>query len=196
MQAREGSARVARSRLAASPPPGGPARRAHHLLAPTHAHSTALGKMQPSVPSTSLSSSSSSSVAAAATRLLLTNLHPSVAAHHLRDHLHACPPTPPGITDLKVLSRPNGSSRCIAFAGFKSHDDADRVRRWAAGAWVAGDRGGARIKVDWAKDVRLPFSDSPARSDRSLTFPPLPLPLSASRRSSAHQASQTWGCPC
>ncbi|GAA5857040.1 hypothetical protein JCM9279_003443 [Rhodotorula babjevae] len=88
------------------------------------------------------------------TRLLITNLHPSVAAHHLREHLLACPPAPPGITDLKVLSRPNGSSRCIAFAGFHSSADADRVKRWALGAWVAGDRGGARIKVDWAKDAR------------------------------------------
>ncbi|BGP51518.1 Multiple RNA-binding domain-containing protein 1 [Rhodotorula kratochvilovae] len=102
---------------------------------------------------------------AAPTRLLITNLHPSVASHHLREHLQACPPAAPGVTDVKVLSRPNGSSRCIAFAGFKSHDDADRVRRWASGAWVAGDRGGARIKVDWAKDTR----DAPRPAKRLKT---------------------------
>ncbi|GAA5917255.1 hypothetical protein JCM8208_006771 [Rhodotorula glutinis] len=113
------------------------------------------------------------STAAEPTRLLLTNLHPSVAAHHLREHLVACPPRPPGITDLKVLSRPNGSSRCIAFAGFHSSADADRVRRWAQGAWLAGDRGGARIKVDWAKDAR----DAPRPAKRikranDLSVPP------------------------
>ncbi|GAA5825965.1 hypothetical protein JCM3770_001184, partial [Rhodotorula araucariae] len=122
-----------------------------------------------------------SASSAAPTRLLITNLHPSVAAHHLREHLQACPPVPPGVTDVKVLSRPNGSSRCIAFAGFKSHDDADRVRQWATGAWVAGDRGGARVKVDWAKDTRdapppakrlrvASTASTPAQDDRFAEF--------------------------
>ncbi|CEQ41791.1 SPOSA6832_03550 [Sporobolomyces salmonicolor] len=98
--------------------------------------------------------SPSSSHEAQPTRLLFTSLHPSVAAEHLRTHLAQCPPAPPAITDLKVVTRPDGTSRCIAFAGFRRHADADRVRQWASGAWVAGDRGGSRIKVDWAKDVR------------------------------------------
>ncbi|PRQ71101.1 hypothetical protein AAT19DRAFT_10641 [Rhodotorula toruloides] len=91
------------------------------------------------------------------TRVVFTNLHPSLDANHLRTHIQRCPPTTPAITDLKVLARPDGSSRCIAFAGFSSHDDADRVRQWASGAWLAGARGGARVKTDWAKSVqRLP----------------------------------------
>lgn len=93
-----------------------------------------------------------------ATRLLLTNLHPSVSSASLRTHLERCPSpsnaaTLNSITDLKVLSRPDGTSRCIAFAGFKRHQDADRVREWLDGTWVAGDRGGARIKADWAKEA-------------------------------------------
>lgn len=104
------------------------------------------------------------------TRVVLTNLHPSVDAHHLRAHLERCPPTTPVITDLKVLSRPDGSSRCIAFAGFHSHDDADRVRKWASGAWLAGARGGARVKTDWAKSVRpsaVPRAPLPRHADFS-----------------------------
>ncbi|GAA6044278.1 hypothetical protein JCM8097_002107 [Rhodosporidiobolus ruineniae] len=89
-----------------------------------------------------------------ATRLLLTSLHPSVEAHHLRDHLDRCPPAPPALTDLKVLTKPGGASRCLAFAGFKTRQDADRALRWLSGAWVAGERGGSRVKVDWAKETR------------------------------------------
>ncbi|BGP35218.1 Multiple RNA-binding domain-containing protein 1 [Rhodotorula toruloides] len=88
------------------------------------------------------------------TRVVFTNLHPSLDAVHLRTHIQSCPPTTPAITDLKVLARPDGSSRCIAFAGFSSHGDADRVRQWASGAWLAGARGGARVKTDWAKSTR------------------------------------------
>ncbi|BGO95369.1 hypothetical protein NBRC10512_001835 [Rhodotorula toruloides] len=88
------------------------------------------------------------------TRVVFTNLHPSLDTTHLRTHIQRCPPTTPAITDLKVLARPDGSSRCIAFAGFSSHDDADRVRQWASGAWLAGARGGARVKTDWAKSTR------------------------------------------
>ncbi|GAA5847858.1 hypothetical protein JCM5353_008407 [Sporobolomyces roseus] len=99
------------------------------------------------------------------TRLLFTSLHPSLSSQHLRTHLSQCPPNPPSITDIKVVTRPDGTSRCIAFAGFKSHLEADRVRNWASGAWIAGDRGGSRIKVDWAKDTR--DSHPPAKRMRT-----------------------------
>ncbi|GAA5989764.1 hypothetical protein JCM10908_002310 [Rhodotorula pacifica] len=107
-----------------------------------------------------------SDVVGGATRLLLTNLHPSVSASHLRTHLERCPApssASTAVTDLKVLSRPDGTSRCIAFAGFKRHQDADRVREWLDGSWVAGDRGGARVKADWAKEI----SDNPRPNKRS-----------------------------
>lgn len=100
--------------------------------------------------------------AAGPTRLLLTQLHPSVSAAHLRAHLERCPSpsaAATAVTDLKVLSRPDGTSRCIAFAGFKRHLDADRVREWVDGTWVAGDRGGARVKADWAKEVTARLDD-------------------------------------
>ncbi|GAA5870504.1 hypothetical protein JCM3774_003690 [Rhodotorula dairenensis] len=100
------------------------------------------------------------------TRLLLTNLHPSVSTQHLRAHLERCPSpstASSAVTDLKVLSRPDGTSRCIAFAGFKRHLDADRVREWIDGTWVAGERGGARVKADWAKEI----SDNPRPTKRS-----------------------------
>lgn len=102
-------------------------------------------------------SSTSGGSSGGPTRLLLTNLHPSVSTSHLRAHLERCPSpsnAAGALTDLKVLSRPDGTSRCIAFAGFKRHSDAERVREWLDGTWVAGERGGARVKADWAKEVR------------------------------------------
>ncbi|GAA5878732.1 hypothetical protein JCM8547_008503 [Rhodosporidiobolus lusitaniae] len=102
-----------------------------------------------------------------ATRLLVTKLHPSVAAHHLREHLARCPPSSPVLTDVKVVAKANGSSRCIAFVGFKTQTDAERARAWAAGSWVAGDKGGTRVAVDWAKDAR----DAPRPSKRPRLAP-------------------------
>jgi len=108
------------------------------------------------------------------TRLLFTSLHPSLSSQLLRTHLSQCPPTPPSITDIKVVTRPDGTSRCIAFAGFKSHLEADRVRSWASGAWIAGERGGSRIKVDWAKDVST-VTPSKGCGVLSPNFPFFPL---------------------
>ncbi|TKA54848.1 hypothetical protein B0A53_02657 [Rhodotorula sp. CCFEE 5036] len=111
-------------------------------------------------------SSTSGGSSGGPTRLLLTNLHPSVSTSHLRAHLERCPSpsnAAGALTDLKVLSRPDGTSRCIAFAGFKRHSDAERVREWLDGTWVAGERGGARVKADWAKEI----SDNPRPSKRS-----------------------------
>ncbi|GAA5987884.1 hypothetical protein JCM11641_003521 [Rhodosporidiobolus odoratus] len=87
------------------------------------------------------------------TRLLVTSLHPTVAAAHLRECLERCPPAPPAFTDLKVVTKSGGKSRCIAFVGFKTHDEAERVRKWLGGAWVAGVKGGSRVRVDWAQDA-------------------------------------------
>ncbi|SCV73060.1 BQ2448_6985 [Microbotryum intermedium] len=88
------------------------------------------------------------------TRLIVTNLSRSVLDAHLRQHVLLCPPSPPELTDVKVLQKPDGTSRRLAFLGFKSHQDADRVLAWLQHSWVPGARGGARVKVDWAQDTR------------------------------------------
>ncbi|GAA5911883.1 RNA-binding ribosome biosynthesis protein MRD1 [Sporobolomyces salmoneus] len=90
------------------------------------------------------------------TRLLFTSLHPSVSSSHLRSHLSSCPslPSPSHITDLKIVTRRDGTSRCIAFVGFKSGKEAQGVLEWSRDSWVTGERGGSKVKVDWAKDTR------------------------------------------
>lgn len=92
------------------------------------------------------------------TRLLFTGLHPSVESSHLSSHIAQCPSSSSSssisVTDVKVVKRRDGTSRCIAFAGFRSSRDAERVLEWSNQTWVSGARGGSRVKVDWAKDVR------------------------------------------
>lgn len=122
----------------------------------SRSRSAALDEIEPRAAQAMATAESNSS--GGPTRLLLTHLHPSVSTSHLRAHLERCPSpsnAAGAITDLKVLSRPDGTSRCIAFAGFKRHSDADRVREWLDGTWLAGERGGARVKAEWAKEVRL-----------------------------------------
>lgn len=101
------------------------------------------------------------------TRLILSNLPPSLTTPLLRTHLNKCPPAPPSLTDLKIVLKPDGTSRRIAFAGFRDSAEADRVRTWVAGTWVQGSAGGARVRVDWAKDVR---TLSPSLSGCSFLF--------------------------
>lgn len=88
------------------------------------------------------------------TRLLLTGLPPSLTLPLLRAHLSRCPPQPPLLTDLKILLKPDGTSRRIGFVGFKEHAEAQRVLAWVHRSWIAGIRGGATIGAEWAKEVR------------------------------------------
>lgn len=90
-----------------------------------------------------------------ATRLILTSLPPSLTLPLLRSHLNKCPPFPPHLTDLKILLKPDGTSRRIGFIGFKDHTEAERVLEWVQGSWISGTKGGSRVACDWAKEVRF-----------------------------------------
>ncbi|KAL8276281.1 hypothetical protein RQP46_011309 [Phenoliferia psychrophenolica] len=103
-----------------------------------------------------------------ATRLIFTNLPPSLTVAHLRAHLQRCPPFPPTLTDLKVLLKPDGTSRRLAFAGFRDSKEAKRVLEWVKGSWVQGAVGGTRIEADWAKETR----DAPRPRKRAKLSPP------------------------
>lgn len=89
------------------------------------------------------------------TRLILSNLPPSLTNDQLRQHVARCPPQPPQLTDVKLLLKPDGTFRRMAFIGFKNSDEADTTRRWLQGSYVHGSSSGARIKVDWAKEVGI-----------------------------------------
>ncbi|KDE05252.1 hypothetical protein MVLG_04387 [Microbotryum lychnidis-dioicae p1A1 Lamole] len=114
------------------------------------------------------------------TRLIVTNLARSVQDAHLRQHVQLCPPSPPELTDVKVLQKPDGTSRRLAFLGFKSHQDADRVLAWLQHSWVQGARGGARVKVDWAQDTRE--APPPRKKARLVREEPTTTPASRMAR--------------
>ncbi|GAA5999653.1 hypothetical protein JCM5350_002548 [Sporobolomyces pararoseus] len=105
------------------------------------------------------------------TRLLITSLHPSVTSQHLRSHLSQCPqllsPASSSITDVKVVTRKDGTSRCLAFVGFKDGKQAEKVLEWSKGSWLNGTNGGSRIRVDWAKDTRDAESTNHNNNDRA-----------------------------
>ncbi|GAA5966213.1 hypothetical protein JCM3765_006090 [Sporobolomyces pararoseus] len=94
------------------------------------------------------------------TRLVITCLHPSVTPQDLRSHLSQCPqlssPSSSSITDVKLVTRKDGTSRCLAFIGFKTNKDASKILEWSQNSWLNGGNGGggSRIKVDWARDTR------------------------------------------
>lgn len=89
------------------------------------------------------------------TRLIVSNLPPSLTEDLLKSHVCRCPSEPPRLTDIKILRKPDGTSRRIAFLGFKATAEAERILRWLDGSYVQGISSGARVKVDWAKDVSL-----------------------------------------
>ncbi|KAK4046365.1 Multiple RNA-binding domain-containing protein 1 [Microbotryomycetes sp. JL221] len=90
---------------------------------------------------------------AAPTRLLVSDLAPTVTTDLLRQHVHNGPVDSEIITDAKVLTKRDGTSRRIAFIGCRQHTQAQQLKDWLHGSWVGGSAGGARVKVDWAKDT-------------------------------------------
>lgn len=87
------------------------------------------------------------------TRLLLSDLAPSVTTALLKEHVLQGPVAPAVLTDVKVLLKSDGTSRRLAFVGCKRHKDAAELKQWLNGTWVQGTGGGGRIKVDWAQNV-------------------------------------------
>ncbi|KAM0754854.1 RNA-binding domain-containing protein [Meredithblackwellia eburnea MCA 4105] len=133
------------------------------------------------------------------TRLILTTLPPTLTPQLLREHLAQCPPSAPILTDLKLLTKPDGTSRRIAFVGFKLEKEAKRVLDWVKGSWVDGanGRGGGRVGADWAveaKDAPRPRKRSrfdPPSSDATLTTsPPSASGKPSTSRSNKDEASR------
>ncbi|KAM0786073.1 hypothetical protein ACM66B_006884 [Microbotryomycetes sp. NB124-2] len=87
------------------------------------------------------------------TRLLLSELALSVTTALLKQHVAGGPVEAGAITDAKVLTKNDGTSRRLAFVGCKTHSAASALKQWLDGTWLQGTAGGARIKVEWAKDT-------------------------------------------
>lgn len=125
------------------------------------------------------------------TRLLLTALPPSLTLPLLRAHISLCPPQPPQLTDLKILLKPDGTSRRIAFIGFRTHAEGERVLNWIEGSWIAGVRGGARISAQWAKEVRLGFPQARRGTETFFQAKDAPAPRKRSHAAISNDITPT-----
>lgn len=77
-------------------------------------------------------------------RLIIRNLAPTTTPASLREHLEA-PEQLKGcvITDVKVVGK-----RRFAFVGYRSNEEAARVKDWWEGAYL----GGSRVRVEEVRD--------------------------------------------
>ena len=58
------------------------------------------------------------------------------------------------VTDARVVTKPDGTSRGMGFVGFQREEEARRAQQYYSGTWLSG----GRIKVDFAHDVSRPFA--------------------------------------
>jgi multiple RNA-binding domain-containing protein 1 len=77
-------------------------------------------------------------------RLIIRNLAPTTTPASLREHLES-PEQLKGctITDIKVVAK-----RRFAFVGYKSAEEARKVKEWWEGAYL----GGSKVRVEEVRD--------------------------------------------
>ncbi|ORY24677.1 hypothetical protein BCR39DRAFT_317288 [Naematelia encephala] len=87
-------------------------------------------------------------------RLIFTNLPSSFTSDQLHSHLTSpAPLAGTTITDAKLVSR-----RRFAFVGYKTEDEARKVKEWFDGSFALG---GGKVKVDFVRDE--PLAPRPAK---------------------------------
>ena len=84
----------------------------------------------------------------ARSRLIVLSLPSKLSTEELTAHFKSLELP---ITDAKVLFKPDGQSRRLGFVGFSNAEHARQAKDWFDGTWLHG----ARIKVDYAKEVSV-----------------------------------------
>lgn len=79
-------------------------------------------------------------------RLILKNLPKYLTSTQLLSHLNSLLPSC-RITDCRLMTKPSGRSRCFAFVGFHTTDEADYCRRFLTNAYIHT----IKVEADWAK---------------------------------------------
>ena len=85
-------------------------------------------------------------------RLIVKNLPSYVTPAKLREHLEQKKGPGGTLTDVKVSSKPDGTSRCFGFVGYKSNQEALAAQNWFNQTFIDS----TRISVH-VIDVRIPF---------------------------------------
>lgn len=101
-------------------------------------------------------------------RLIVKNLPAYLTQERLREHF-ASKDGPGGtLTDVKVLQKPDGTSRRFGFVGYKTDAEAEKARKWFDRTFVHSSRISVTV-VDGAKDAPTPRPNKRPRLDRHPT---------------------------
>ena len=63
-------------------------------------------------------------------RLIIKNIPPYVTPERLKDHFLDKDGPGGTLTDVKVMQKPDGTSRRFAFIGYKSDEEAQKAQKW------------------------------------------------------------------
>ncbi|KAI1790828.1 RNA-binding domain-containing protein [Ganoderma leucocontextum] len=88
-------------------------------------------------------------------RLIVKNLPAYLTQERLRKHFAASDGPGGTLTDVKLVLKPDGTSRRFGFVGYKSPEEAERAKKWFNRSFVDSSRIAVDV-VDGAKDAPAP----------------------------------------
>ncbi|KAI0753331.1 hypothetical protein C8Q80DRAFT_507618 [Daedaleopsis nitida] len=107
-------------------------------------------------------------------RLIVKNLPAYLTQDRLRKHFESSDGPGGTLTDVKLVLKPDGTSRRFAFVGFKSPQEAERAKKWFNRSFIDSSRVTVDI-VDGAKDAPAPrpnkrprLGPSPSETDEAV----------------------------
>ncbi|KAI0344215.1 RNA-binding domain-containing protein [Trametopsis cervina] len=101
-------------------------------------------------------------------RLIVKNLPAYLTQERLREHFESKDGPGGTLTDVKVLQKPDGTSRRFGFVGYKTDAEAEKARKWFDRTFVHSSRISVTV-VDGAKDAPTPRPNKRPRLDRHPT---------------------------
>ncbi|KAH8101233.1 hypothetical protein BXZ70DRAFT_935079 [Cristinia sonorae] len=88
-------------------------------------------------------------------RLLVKNLPAYLTQQRLREHFESKDGPRGTLTDVKVVFKPDGTSRRFGFVGFKTDEEAEKARKWFDKTFIDTTRISVTV-VDGSKDAPAP----------------------------------------
>ncbi|THH23232.1 hypothetical protein EUX98_g7946 [Antrodiella citrinella] len=99
-------------------------------------------------------------------RLLVKNLPAYLTQQRLREHFESKDGPGGTLTDVKVVLKPDGTSRRFGFVGFKTDAEAEKARKWFDRTFVGSTKINVTV-VDGTKDAPVPRPNKRPRLDPS-----------------------------
>ncbi|KAM5538761.1 hypothetical protein V8D89_007483 [Ganoderma adspersum] len=117
-------------------------------------------------------------------RLIVKNLPAYLTQERLRKHFSASDGPGGTLTDVKLVLKPDGTSRRFGFVGFKSAEEAERAKKWFNRSFVDSSRITVDV-VDGAKDAPAP------RPNKRPRLGPSPAEVEAATKTAKGSKSST-----